>query len=150
MAIQVDIDKLLSDYKKSGRKTNFPDSLKKVLQYARTDENLKDVSDLAYLLATAKEESDYSLQRWESDYICNLQGKPYKGKPCDKALNYYRSTKDGKINYYTLGTDKNGLPYFGRGLIQLTGKSNYKKYGDLIGVDLVNDGNKALEQKIHI
>ena len=65
-------------------------------------------------------------------------------------MNYYRSTKDGKINYYTLGTDKNGLPYFGRGLIQLTGKSNYKKYGDLIGVDLVNDGNKALEQKIHI
>lgn len=147
MAIKVDIDKLLSDYKKSGRKTNFPDSLKKVLQYARTDENLKDVSDLAYLLATAKSESDYSLQRWESDYICKLQGKPYKGKPCDSALNYYRSTKDGKINYYTLGTDKNGLPYFGRGLIQLTGKANYKKYGDLIGVDLVNDGNKALEQR---
>lgn len=147
MAIKVDIDKLLSDYKKEGRKTNFPESLKKVLQYARTDKNLKDISDLAYLLATAKVESDYSLQRWESDYICNLQGKPYKDKPCDSALNYYRSTKGGKKNYYTLGTDKNGLPYFGRGLIQLTGKSNYQKYGDLIGVDLINDGDKALEPK---
>jgi hypothetical protein len=62
-------------------------------------------------------------------------------------LNYYRSTKGGKKNYYTLGTDKNGLPYFGRGLIQLTSKSNYEKYGDLIGVDLVNDGDKALEPK---
>jgi predicted chitinase len=39
------------------------------------------------------------------------------------------------------------LPYFGRGLIQLTGKSNYQKYGDLIGVDLVNDGDKAFEPK---
>ena len=46
-----------------------------------------------------------------------------------------------------LGTDKNNLPYFGRGLIQLTGKSNYQKYGDLIGVDLINDGDKALIPK---
>jgi putative chitinase len=147
MAIKVDIDKVYSDYKKGGHKTNFPDSLKKVLEYARTDKNLTDISDLAYLLATAKAESDYSLQRWESDYACNLTGKPYKEKPCDSALNYYRSTKNGKKNYYTLGIDKNGLPYFGRGLIQLTGKDNYKKYGDLIGVDLVNDGDKALEPK---
>jgi predicted chitinase len=147
MAIKVDINKLISDYKQGGHKTNFPDSLKKVLQYARTDKNLTDVSDLAYLLATAKIESDYSLQRWESDYACKLQGKPYKDKPCDSALNYYRSTTGNKLNYYTLGTDKNGLPYFGRGLIQLTGKSNYQKYGDLIGVDLVNDGDKAFEPK---
>lgn len=147
MAIKVDIDKLISDYKNGGHKTNFPDSLRNVLKYAQTDKNLTDISDLAYLLATAKIESDYSLQRWESDYVCGLQGKPYKDKPCDSALNYYRSTKGGKKNYYTLGTDKNGLPYFGRGLIQLTGKSNYEKYGDLIGVDLVNDGDKALEPK---
>lgn len=147
MAIKVDIDKLYSDYKKQGHKTSFPDSLKQVLEYARTDKNLNDISDLAYLLATAKAESDYSLQRWESDYRCSSLGKPYKDKPCDKALSDYRSTKNGKINYYTLGTDKKGLPYFGRGLIQLTGKPNYQKYGDLIGVDLVNDGNKALEPK---
>jgi predicted chitinase len=147
MAIKVDIDKLISDYKKGGHKTNFPDSLKKVLQYAQTDKNLNDISDLAYLLATAKIESDYSLQRWESDYVCGLQGKPYKDKPCDSALKYYLSKANGKNNYYTLCTDKNGLPYFGRGLIQLTGKSNYEKYGELIGVDLINDGDKALEPK---
>lgn len=147
MAIKVDIDKLISDFNKFGTKTDFPESLRKVLEYARDDKNITDISDLAYLLATAKIESDYSLQRWESDYVCGLQGKPYKDKPCDSALNYYRSTKGGKKNYYTLGTDKNGLPYFGRGLIQLTGKANYQSYGDLIGVDLVNDGDKALEPK---
>jgi hypothetical protein len=147
MAIKVDIDNLISDYKNGGHKTDFPNSLRQVLEYARTDKNLKDISDLAYLLATAKIESDFSLQRWESDYVCGLKGKAYKDKPCDSALNYYRSTKGGKKNYYTLGTDKNGLPYFGRGLIQLTSKSNYEKYGDLIGVDLVNDGDKALEPK---
>jgi putative chitinase len=143
MAIKVNIDNLIADFKKKGGKTDFLNSLKNVLKYARTDKNLNDVSDLAYLLATASEESNYSLQRWESDYLCNLYGKPYKNKPCQRALNYYQST-DGKLNYYTLGLDKNGLPYFGRGLIQLTGKENYKKYGDLIGVNLVDDGNKAL------
>jgi len=147
VAIKVNIDELISDYKSQGGKTKFPNSLKKVLEFASKDKNLSDISDLAYLLATAKVESDYSLQRWESDYVCGLQGMPYKEKPCDSALNYYRSTSGGKRNYYTLGTDKNGLPYFGRGLIQLTGKSNYQKYGDLIGVDLVNDGDKAFEPK---
>ena len=73
-------------------------------------------------------------------------GIPYRGKPCQRAIDYYRSTK-GKKNYFDLGVDKNGMPYFGRGLIQLTGKSNYEKYGKLIGVDLVNDGDKALEPK---
>ena len=39
------------------------------------------------------------------------------------------------------------MAYFGRGLIQLTNKYNYEKYGDLIGVDLVGDGDRALEPK---
>ena len=68
---------------------------------------------------------------------------PYKGRPCQDALNYYRSS-DGKSNYYSKGVDSTGVPYFGRGLIQLTHKYNYDKYGKKIGVDLVDDGDKAL------
>jgi len=147
MGVLINIEKAISDYKQKGGKTSFEDSLRQVLQFAQADNNLNEVSDLAYLLATAKAESDYSLQRWESDYICGLTGKPYNQKPCEKALNYYRSTKEGKKNYYTLGTDQNGLPYFGRGLIQLTGKANYEKYGKLIGVDLINNGDLALKPK---
>lgn len=145
MGVKVNFDKIYADYRKQGKKTAFPDSLKKIFSFASKDKNLKSIEDFAYLLATAKAESDYSLTRWEADYLCGGQGVPYKGKPCQKALNYYRERKPNKLDYYTLGTDKNGLPYFGRGLIQLTSKSNYETYGDLIGVDLLSDGDKALD-----
>jgi len=36
-----------------------------------------------------------------------------------------------------------GKRYKGRGLIQLTGRANYKKYGKKIGLDLVNNPNLA-------
>jgi predicted chitinase len=41
-----------------------------------------------------------------------------------------------------------GKRYKGRGPIQLTGRTNYKKYGDLIGVDLENNPEKAKEPAI--
>lgn len=144
MGLKLNVDKAYEIYLDEGGKTSFPDSLKKVLTMVKNDKNINKKEHLAFLLATAKIESDYSLERWESDYLCGSTGKKYIDKPCQKALDYYRST-DGKKNYYTLGTDKRGLPYFGRGLIQLTGKSNYETFGKKIGVDLVNNADLALK-----
>ena len=41
-----------------------------------------------------------------------------------------------------------GYKYRGRGLIQLTFKSNYKKYGDLAGVDVVNNPEMANDPEV--
>lgn len=147
MAIKLKQDKAIELYKSSGGTIGFEDSLRDVFDYASKDKRITTKKQLAYLLATARKESDYSLQRWESDYLCGKKGVAYQDKPCQKALDYYRSTTGGKKNYYTLGTDDKGLPYFGRGLIQLTGKSNYDYYGKKVGVNLVKNADKALQNK---
>lgn len=41
-----------------------------------------------------------------------------------------------------------GVRYKGRGYIQLTGRNNYQNYGDLIGIDLVNNPYIASEPEV--
>ena len=140
-------NRVFNHYFSEGGETVFPNSLKQVLGFIQEDNNLNDIEEVAYLLATAKVESDYQLTRWESDYLCGNKGVPYDVEPCADALSYYRSTTNGKSNYYKKGVDDFGVPYFGRGLIQLTNDYNYEKYGDLIGEDLLGNGDLALKPK---
>jgi hypothetical protein len=136
------ISRINSSSFKPSRK--FESSLRDTLALIKNDSSITDIREAAYLLGTAFAEAGYSLQRWEADYLYKGQGIPYGAEgPPQKALNYYKSSK-GKKDYYTLGVDSKGLPYFGRGLIQLTGKANYVKYGKLIGQDLVGNGDLAL------
>jgi len=148
VGVKLNINNAIDLFKSKGGDTPFEYSLRKTLEYAEKDKRITSLSDLAYLLATAEVESNYSLQRWEADYLCGEQGYAYQDKPCQKALDYYKSTQGNKQNYYNLGTDKRGLPYFGRGLIQLTGKSNYDTYGKKVVVDLLNNPDKALQKDI--
>jgi hypothetical protein len=142
------IDDLITEIKKTkhGPNAKFTESLRKILLWIKQDKDITDAREAAYLLGTAYAESGYSLQRWEADFVCSGVGIPYGSNgPCSLALNYYRSSK-GKKDYYTLGTDSKGFPYFGRGLIQLTGKANYDSYGKKIGVNLLSDGDLALRE----
>ena len=41
-----------------------------------------------------------------------------------------------------------GKRYKGRGPIQLTGRANYKRYGDLLGLDLVNNPTIAATKEV--
>lgn len=141
MGVTFNTNKAMQLYKQSGGRTKFPNWLERILNYSQDDNDITDFRQLAYLLATGKVESDYSLQRWESDFVCGQAGVKYQNKPCQAAINYYCSTQGGKANYCKAGEmDKRGLPYFGRGLIQITWKGNYKKYGEKIGL-----GNKLVD-----
>lgn len=144
-----DINDALSKIKQTTFKPSkvFEDSLRNVLNFIKNDTRINDIREAAYVLGTAFAEAGYSLQRWEADYLYKGQGIPYGPEgPPKRALDYYRST-NGKKNYFLLGTDSKGLPYFGRGLIQLTGKANYDTYGKIIGVDLVGNGDLLLIPK---
>lgn len=44
----------------------------------------------------------------------------------------------------------NGQVYYGRGLVQITWEPNYRKMGEALGVDLVNDPDKALDPDISV
>jgi putative chitinase len=54
-----------------------------------------------------------------------------------------------RLPKYQLGNDQvgDGFKYRGRGPIMLTGKDNYKKYGEAVGVDLVNNPDLMMTDK---
>lgn len=41
-------------------------------------------------------------------------------------------------------------PYYGRGYVQLTWKSNYQKYGQILGIDLVNNPDLAMNPNVSL
>jgi peptidoglycan hydrolase-like protein with peptidoglycan-binding domain len=46
------------------------------------------------------------------------------------------------------GPSKWYAPYYGRGYVQLTHRSNYQKYSNILGIDLVGNPDRALEPQI--
>ena len=74
MPVKFNINTAFNLYKQSGGTTNFESSLKQVLRFMQNDVNVNNEKEAAYFLATAKSESDYSLQRWEAVCIKRCLG----------------------------------------------------------------------------
>lgn len=84
---------------------------------------------LAYAIATTQHET------------ANTFNPVNEGDFNDKKYGYdagFTGRSEARKRGYEGGED-----YFGRGFIQLTHKSNYRKYGDMIGVDLVKNPELA-------
>lgn len=73
-----------------------------------------------------------------SEEDCNKYGRIDGKQPADQA-GIANAIYGGDFGKKNLGNTEygDGYAYRGRGLIQLTGKANYKKAGDSLGVDLV-------------
>jgi len=91
-----------------------------IIQEAKK-QGINSIPQLAYILATAY---------WETN-------KTYE--PIKEAYWLSENWRKKNLRYY---------PYYGRGFVQLTWLSNYKKYSDLLGVDLVNYPDNALNPEL--
>lgn len=65
-----------------------------------------------------------------------------------KTMQPIREYGQGAGHPYGIPDAVTGETYYGRGLVQLTWKSNYQKMSGTVGVDLVDDPDKALEPPI--
>lgn len=78
--------------------------------------------------------------------ITNLQNQSNKkGSDFVDPRQLFNITYGGRMGN-TAADD--GYKYRGRGLIQLTGKNNYIKYGNMLGIDLVNNPDLAADPEI--
>lgn len=119
----------------------FPNSdsenIKKYLPYvldALEERNLDDREMILMALATISAETEgfVPISEFKSKY--NTKTHPF---------DLYDNRKD-------LGNTgrPDGASFKGRGFIQLTGKYNYQRYGEILGIDLVSDPEKANEPEI--
>lgn len=106
------------------------DGLNAVLTAINAHTPAKNPAYAAYILATAWHETAHKMQPIEE--YGRGRGRRYGG-------------------YYDIdGSRYQNLPhlYYGRGHVQLTWLTNYKRFSTLLGVDLVNHPERALEPAI--
>lgn len=84
---------------------------------------LQDIRWLAYILATAYHETAFTME------------------PIDE---YGK----GRGREYGIPDLETGQTYYGRGFVQVTWKVNYLRFSELLGIDLLNEPDLALDQGI--
>jgi peptidoglycan L-alanyl-D-glutamate endopeptidase CwlK len=92
--------------------------------------------------ATIRAESGSFEPVLERSSIYNTLKIPAEYRRHGEAVSYNLYERRASLGNESFG---DGERYMGRGFIQLTGRANYKKYGELMGVDLVANPERANE-----
>ena len=95
----------------------------------------KDMRQLAYVLATTFHETGGAMA-------------PIREKGGNKYLSKYDTGRLAKSLGNTPEADGDGQLYAGRGYVQITGRANYKKLGEVLELDLIANPDLALNKKI--
>lgn len=121
------------------------------------DLSVEQVSGLTFLLDRFEADARLTDVRWKANMLAQAWHETaYRMQPIleygDAAYfnkRYGPGTKVGKVlgndKAVALGISKPGAWFRGRGYIQITGYTNYKKFADLLGIDLVMEPDLALE-----
>lgn len=98
---------------------------------------LSDPRWLAYMLATTFHETAYTMQP-----VKEYGGNQYFIK------RYYENEKIRKALGNTSAQD--AVDYCGKGYVQITGRRNYKRMGDIIDIDLIGSPDLAMKPEIAV
>lgn len=124
----------------------------------KSDNKEENINELSMFLAQCGHES-VNFTRLEENlhYSANTLLKlfPKKIETLEKAKEITANGVIGIANFIygnrkDLGNfmPNDGWKYRGRGIIQLTGRNNYKFYGEKLGIDLLNNPDLALSENI--
>ena len=130
-----------------------------LLKKTLTNNGLNSSTALASILAIAGGESKWEGNKEEGfrytetrlrEVFSGLTNDQVKRAVAAKTRQEFFSIVYGEYNPSRVGNRnvQDGGLYYGRGFIQLTGYGNYKKYGGLIGKDLVNNPSLASDPTI--
>lgn len=110
---------------------------------AAMDYRITDPAHVAYMLANAHHETGGYMSPIKETVYASHKDK----NPSDAAViaRLDKAWKAGQLSWVKTPYWKDG--WFGRGQIQLTHEKNYRKLGDVVGVDLVKNRNAMLDAK---
>jgi predicted chitinase len=115
--------------------------LEQLLAFIESDADVQEIRVAAYMLATVKHETADTFHP-VTEYGAQSYFNRYDPVLADTAGRRERAKAHGNT------VEGDGYKYRGRGYVQITWKDNYKTLGELIGSDLVNEPNKAVEPEI--
>lgn len=109
--------------------------------------NLVDNYPLGVLSEGQKKALQFIISKLEISSIQSLKQQAYVIATIyhETAFTYLPVKEYGSLKYLM---SKPYYPYIGRGFVQITWKENYKRFGDLLKIDLVEKPDLALESEI--
>lgn len=122
--LQQKLDQLSSNSNSGGGKNHIFTTKAGTIDAIKWECNAQDIglkTQIAYVLATVQ---------WETAQTF---------EPVREAYWLSETWRKNNLRYY---------PYYGRGYVQLTWKGNYQKYSGILGIDLVNHPDLAMNENV--